>query len=269
MFGLVDVNNFYCSCERVFDPSLDNKPVVVLSNNDGCAIARSEEAKLLGIEMGAPAYMIQELLDKHEVEVFSSNYTLYGDMSDMMEWGCIPHTVTDEEAFRERRTNMINARSERILDDPTNYWHKIRNMRCLIPVTGFYEHKAEPGFKHNIPYYIRLIHQDTFFLPGLYSVATLYNKQTKEWEKCWTYTLITRTANSVMREIHNHGPNKWRMPLMLPLELSKLWLNEQLSLADYRAILNYEMPSEELVYWSVYTLGVERPDGLAANAPYV
>src|SRR3954451_2754386 len=82
MFGLVDVNNFYCSCERVFNPALDNKPVVVLSNNDGCAIARSEEAKLLGIEMGAPAHMIQELIDKHEVEVFSSNYTLYGDMSD-------------------------------------------------------------------------------------------------------------------------------------------------------------------------------------------
>ncbi len=82
MFGLVDVNNFYCSCERVFNPSLDHKPVVVLSNNDGCAIARSEEAKLLGIEMGAPAHMIQELIDKHEVAVFSSNYTLYGDMSD-------------------------------------------------------------------------------------------------------------------------------------------------------------------------------------------
>jgi putative SOS response-associated peptidase YedK len=187
----------------------------------------------------------------------------------LMEWGLIPHTVTDEEAFRERRTNMINARSERILDDPTSYWHKIRNRRCLIPVTGFYEHKAEPGFKHKIPYYIRLIHQQTFFIPGLYSVVSLYNKQTKEWEKRWTYTLITRAANSVMREIHNHGPNKWRMPLMLPLELSKLWLDEHLSVADYRAILNYEMSSEELVYWTVYTLGVERPDGLAAHAPYV
>src|SRR3954452_5340035 len=82
MFALVDCNNFYCSCERVFDPSLDDRPVVVLSNNDGCAIARSEEAKLLGIEMGAPAHMIQELFDKHQMEVFSYNYTLYGDMSD-------------------------------------------------------------------------------------------------------------------------------------------------------------------------------------------
>jgi putative SOS response-associated peptidase YedK len=76
-------------------------------------------------------------------------------------------------------TNKINALGERILDDLTSYWHKIRNRRCLIQVTGFYEHKTEPGFKHKIPYYIRLIHQDTFFLPGLYSVANLYNKQTK------------------------------------------------------------------------------------------
>jgi hypothetical protein len=83
------------------------------------------------------------------------------------------------------------------------------------------------------------------------------------------YTQITRAANSVMREIHNSGPNKWRMPLMLPLELSKLWLDENLSMANYRAILNYEMPFEELVYLTVYTLGVEPPDGLAANAPYV
>src|SRR3954470_7739750 len=178
-----------------------------------------------------------------------------------MEWGCIPHHVTDEEAFKERRANMLNARSERVLDDPTSYWYKIRNRRCLIPITGFYEHKAEPGFDHRIPYYIRHISQDLFFLPGLYSVANLYNKNTNKWKQRWTYTLLTRTANSAMQEIHNHGSNKWRMPLMLPLELSKAWLDETLSLADYRAILNYEMPSEELDYWSVYTLGAERPDG--------
>ncbi|HRE52213.1 MAG TPA: Y-family DNA polymerase [Flavitalea sp.] len=82
MYALVDCNNFYCSCERVFNPKLNNRPVVVLSNNDGCAIARSEEAKAIGVAMGAPAFMIEELLKKHNVAVFSSNYTLYGDMSD-------------------------------------------------------------------------------------------------------------------------------------------------------------------------------------------
>jgi DNA polymerase V len=79
--ALVDCNNFFCSCERVFNPALAGKPVVVLSNNDGCIISRSEEAKALGIPMGAPLHEQQEVIRKHGVHVFSSNYTLYGDMS--------------------------------------------------------------------------------------------------------------------------------------------------------------------------------------------
>ena len=77
----MDCNNFYASCERVFNPALNGKPIVVLSNNDGCVIARSNEAKALGIKMGVPAYQIKDLVSSHEVTVFSSNYTLYGDMS--------------------------------------------------------------------------------------------------------------------------------------------------------------------------------------------
>jgi len=79
--ALVDCNNFFCSCERVFDPTLVGVPVVVLSNNDGCIISRSEEAKALGIPMGAPLHEQQEVIRRHGVRVFSSNYTLYGDMS--------------------------------------------------------------------------------------------------------------------------------------------------------------------------------------------
>jgi DNA polymerase V len=81
MIALVDCNNFYASCERAFDPTLKDKPVIVLSNNDGCVIARSDEAKALGIKMAQPAHMINELLKANNVQVFSSNYTLYGDMS--------------------------------------------------------------------------------------------------------------------------------------------------------------------------------------------
>lgn len=81
MFALVDCNNFYASCERVFNPSLRDKPIVVLSNNDGCVIARSNEVKKLGIKMGVPAYQIKEEIERHHIYVFSSNYTLYGDMS--------------------------------------------------------------------------------------------------------------------------------------------------------------------------------------------
>lgn len=81
MFALVDCNNFYASCERVFRPELNGKPVVVLSNNDGCVIARSNEAKALGIPMGAPAFKFQKEFQKDNINVFSSNYALYGDMS--------------------------------------------------------------------------------------------------------------------------------------------------------------------------------------------
>jgi DNA polymerase V len=79
--ALVDANNFYVSCERVFNPSLLGKPVVVLSNNDGCVVARSQEAKDLGIAMGVPVFEIRDLIRKHHVETWSSNYTLYGSMS--------------------------------------------------------------------------------------------------------------------------------------------------------------------------------------------
>lgn len=81
MIGLLDCNNFYASCERVFNPSLNDKPIVVLSNNDGCVIARSNEAKALGIPMGEPAFKLNRLIEKGAVHVFSSNYVLYGDMS--------------------------------------------------------------------------------------------------------------------------------------------------------------------------------------------
>src|SRR5690606_8559256 len=81
MFALIDCNNFYASCERVFNPSLNGKPVVVLSNNDGCVIARSNEAKALGIPMGAPAFEYKKIFEQHNITVFSSNYALYVDMS--------------------------------------------------------------------------------------------------------------------------------------------------------------------------------------------
>lgn len=81
MFALIDCNNFYASCERVFCPDLIGKPVVVLSNNDGCVIARSNEAKDLGIQMGAPAFEFEKMFKEHGVKVFSANFALYGDMS--------------------------------------------------------------------------------------------------------------------------------------------------------------------------------------------
>ncbi len=84
MYALVDGNNFYVSCERVFRPSLQGRPVVVLSNNDGCAIARSNEAKDLGIRMGHPWHQIRHLEEEAGLIALSANFELYGDMSDRM-----------------------------------------------------------------------------------------------------------------------------------------------------------------------------------------
>jgi DNA polymerase V len=86
MFALADCNNFFVSCERVFRPDLQGKPVIVLSNNDGCAIARSNEAKALGIRMGDPLFKIKDIVEKHHITVFSGNMALYGDMSQRVRW---------------------------------------------------------------------------------------------------------------------------------------------------------------------------------------
>lgn len=83
-FALIDGNNFYVSCERVFNPKLEGRPVVVLSNNDGCVVARSNEAKALDIGMGVPVFTVRDIIRKHRIVVLSSNYTLYGDMSQRM-----------------------------------------------------------------------------------------------------------------------------------------------------------------------------------------
>lgn len=82
IISLIDANNFYVSCERVFDGRLLHRPVVVLSNNDGCVISRSNEAKQIGITMGTPLFQIEDLIERHNIAVLSSNYALYGDMSN-------------------------------------------------------------------------------------------------------------------------------------------------------------------------------------------
>ena len=84
MLSLVDANNFYCSVERSFNPSLEGKPVIVLSNGDGCVVARSNEAKQIGVTMGAPYFQLEELIQEHNIQVYSSNYTLYGCASSRL-----------------------------------------------------------------------------------------------------------------------------------------------------------------------------------------
>ncbi|CAN1508192.1 DinP Nucleotidyltransferase/DNA polymerase involved in DNA repair [Spirosomataceae bacterium] len=144
MYGLVDCNNFYASCERVFNPALNNKPIVVLSNNDGCVIARSNEAKAVGIPMGAPAFEFEELFFKHDVKVFSANFALYGDMScrvmDLLKAYCPEIEIYSiDEAFLDFSTYTKNF-------DLKSYGEQMsRNVRKAtgIPVSvGFAPTKA-------------------------------------------------------------------------------------------------------------------------------
>ncbi|MDD2550223.1 MAG: hypothetical protein PHD00_09040 [Bacteroidales bacterium] len=96
MFALIDCNNFYVSCERIFNPLLEGVPVVVLSNNDGCIISRSNEAKALGLKMGEPVFKRKDLIAQQNVRVYSSNYALYGDISHR-----VMNTLRDFSPFIE------------------------------------------------------------------------------------------------------------------------------------------------------------------------
>ena len=102
--GIIDCNNFYVSCERLFNPESIGRPTVVLSNNDGCVIARSQEAKDLGIKMGEPFFQKQEFMDEHRFCVYSSNYNLYGDMSDRVmsiikQYASVVEVYSIDESF--------------------------------------------------------------------------------------------------------------------------------------------------------------------------
>jgi putative SOS response-associated peptidase YedK len=126
--------------------------------------------------------------------------------------------------------------------------------------------RAIKGWK-KVPYYIRLKEQPVFFLPGLYSVTDLPDTETGEMLKRQTFSLITRDGNDLMKKIHNDGENRGRMPLFLPPELSKEFLDEDLSPERYREILQYEMPEDKMEAITVYTIrsAKPRPDGMPKN----
>src|SRR6185295_3933113 len=125
IFALVDCNNFYASCERVFNPRLNGQPIVVLSNNDGCVVARSNEAKALGIGMGVPEFQIRPLLRALQVHVFSSNYALYGDMSQrVMETLEQLSPALEVYSIDEAFLSLVGFESRNL----TEYGHTIRTL---------------------------------------------------------------------------------------------------------------------------------------------
>ena len=137
MIGLADCNNFYCSCERVFRPDLTGKPVVVLSNNDGCVIARSEEAKALGYKMGDPFYQVKEKLEAEGVAIFSSNYTLYGSLSNRvmsMLSHYSPHI--DQYSIDESFFDVDQSMAERFFQDNLKENNTFLNNESLLHQYG-------------------------------------------------------------------------------------------------------------------------------------
>lgn len=198
------------------------------------------------------------------VSVFAPHPILYINRKDLkphcrlMEWGIIEF-FRKEWPHWKSRNGMLNIRSERILADASSYWFKIKNRRCLIPVTGIYEHRGIPGWKKKVPYWIAPVDQPIFYLPGLYSVAEILDKDTGALESVSSFGMITRSANGIMQQIHNSGDNTHRMPLFLPLSLAKSFLSEDLSITAYYEILAYKMPSTQLQYHPVFTIRSSKP----------
>ncbi|MCA8830471.1 Y-family DNA polymerase [Hymenobacter pini] len=140
MYALVDCNNFYVSCERVFRPDLEKQPVVVLSNNDGCIISRSAEAKALGIRMGAAHFQVRQELERHHVRVFSSNYALYGDMSGrvMRYLASVAPAVevySIDECFLDLHGLKPYYKPGQSLPELAAHWRDTIRKRTHIPVT--------------------------------------------------------------------------------------------------------------------------------------
>lgn len=126
IYALVDINNCYVSCERLFNPGLNNKPVVVLSNNDGCVVARSQEAKDIGIKMGVPLFQIKDIIEKHQVEVLSSNYAVYAEMSRRFMKVLSDFVAPHEQEIYSIDECFLDLTTHAGLYDLTDYAHQIR-----------------------------------------------------------------------------------------------------------------------------------------------
>jgi putative SOS response-associated peptidase YedK len=186
------------------------------------------------------------------------------------EWGIITEYMDTPEKIKTMRKSMVNARSEKILEDKRSIWNRIRKKRCLIPVTGIYEHREIEGWKNKVPYYVRLKDRPMFCIPGLYHHNTKLPSDPETGEVRGTFTLITRAANLVMRQIHNSGDNAHRMPLFLSKEQEIEWLRPNLTDEELAKLLAYEMPANQIVHDPVFSIRgrTPRPDGKPKNAPW-
>lgn len=175
----------------------------------------------------------------------------------LFEWGVIADYMNTPEKIKEYRTSMANARSEKILDDKRSVWHRLRQQRCLVLSTGFFEHQ-DTGAKKKLPYFIHVKGQPIFCFAGLYNYSPLPDPETGEL--IGTFSIITRAANPLMATIHNGGTNSGRMPLLLPKEKAIQWLDKSLTDDSLRTILDYEFPEAEMEAWPVNTIRTRKVD---------
>ena len=189
--ALIDCNSFYVSCERLFNPKINNKPVVVLSNNDGCVISRSTEAKKIGIKMGEPYFKVKELINEKNVYIFSSNYALYGDISrrvmktlksfsDKIEIYSIDEAFIDLSHIKEKELkNYGKEIRERILKwtgIPTSVG--ISNTKTLSKIANHVAKKNKTGviyLKENIDEILKNFHVSDIWGVGK-QLSKLYTK---------------------------------------------------------------------------------------------
>ena len=209
----------------------------------------------------------------------------------LMRWGLLSaYMFKDVQSFKKYGFNSFNARSENLLD-PSSAWYKLRNNRCLIDTAGIYEHRKIKGWKNKVPYYIKFASQKRMLIPALYNYLQLdaeaIQKITTNGDKYMldalaktvnietgevtgSFTMLTRSANTLMQDIHNDGVNKHRMPLFLPPEKASDWIEPNLSDEDIKSICSYFIPSEALEAHPVFSLRTteSRPDHKDKEEPY-
>jgi len=209
----------------------------------------------------------------------------------LMRWGLLnKYMFRDADSFKMYGNNNYNTRAEKILD-PKSSWYKIRKQRCLLDTPGIYEHRAIKGWKNKVPYFIQLASNKRMLIPGFYHFIELNTADierikglddkymTEAVNKVLnletgiitgTFSMITTAANETMRYIHNDGSNKHRMPLFMQPEQAVKWLDPDLTDAEMKAFLSYEITSDALHAVPVYTIRTtkERPDGKMKHEPF-
>jgi len=182
----------------------------------------------------------------------------------IFEWGVIADYMNTPEKIKAYRTSMANARSEKIIEDKRSVWHRIRQQRCLVFTTGFFEHH-DAGLKKKVPFFIKVKDVPIFCFAGLYNYPPIPDVETGE--AIGTFTVITREANPLMAKIHNGGNNSQRMPVILTQELAAKWLDEKLSDESISEILNFQFPETEMEAWPVQTIRTRKNDDESVIEP--